>query len=143
MVRISPRAAWRRGLDSNRRVRALSGPVVPLGGVAKKDRLSRGPGVLLAERCRRSYLASQPPAKRLALAEPWRCECSVLAGCGAALDAKPVHDARATYRAEGCLGCHGRQRSGASMGPDLRRVRRYWNSAELLEYLAAPATCWE
>ncbi len=64
----------------------------------------------------------------------------VLAGCGASLDPKLVSAGRDAYLAEGCPACHGRQREGGSMGPDLRRVRRHWAADELADYLADPAS---
>jgi len=64
---------------------------------------------------------------------------AILAGCAASPDSKLVSQGREVYVAEGCPACHGRERQGGSMGPDLRRVRRNWSVDELVDYLADPA----
>lgn len=64
----------------------------------------------------------------------------VLAACGASLDPAVVSQGREAYHAEGCPACHGRQREGGSMGPDVRRVRRHWSLEGLAAYLADPAS---
>ncbi len=64
---------------------------------------------------------------------------AVVAGCSASPDPRLVAAGRDAYLAEGCTACHGRERQGGSMGPDLRRVRRHWSAGELVDYLANPA----
>jgi len=65
---------------------------------------------------------------------------AVLAGCATSPDPELVSEGREVYLAEGCAACHGRERQGGSMGPDLRRVRRHWSADELAKYLADPAS---